>query len=142
LSEFIGDVNGMNTRLFAMNMVIAFLLAPIGMAFSETGKLSKSWIGSFVGSSIPGQEIKSTQIVTLIGQSRVASEMKIGDILRELEQDCAEGNGLAIVNVRMESHLGTFGKLAAKGTLETNVGGRDVLIYGDCVLEVSQKSPR
>ena len=69
LSEFIGDVNGMNTRLFAMNTVIAFLLAPIGMGFSETGKLSKSWIGSFVGSSIPGQEIKSTQIVTLIGQS-------------------------------------------------------------------------
>lgn len=60
--------------------------------------------------------------------------MKIDDILRELEQDCAEGNGLAIVNARMESHLGTFGKLAAKDTLETNVGGRDVLIYGDCVL--------
>lgn len=132
----------MNTRLLAMNMVIVFLFTPVGMAFSETGKLSKNWIGSFVGASIPGQEIKSTQIVTLIGQSRVASEMKIGDILRELERDCAEGNGLAIVNVRIESHLGTFGKLAAKGTLETNVGGRDVLIYGDCVLEVSQKSPR
>jgi hypothetical protein len=132
----------MKRKLFVGCLALVSLLAPIASAHAETDKLGKNWLGAYVGSSVPGYEIGATRIVVAMGQYRTASQVEIINDLSDLKQRCAELKGMAIINVRMESHLGTYGKVSSKGELETSVGGRDFLLYGDCVLEVGQKSPR
>lgn len=100
----------------------------------------KEWLGSYMGSSIPGYEVKKSTIVQVSGWQSVDQMIK-AEGKRPLSADLADtckdssNGGIALINIRSIIALGPVpGPRTAPNTYISNGMYREY--EADCVIEV------
>lgn len=92
---------------------------------------TKTWMGEYVDRDIPGYEILSSGVIWKL--TILSKNNGISNIMDELEKNCKDSGGIAMVNLRM-----TFSSYVMETKYEINVGDK-VLMYSDCVTYVKPK---
>lgn len=94
------------------------------------------WFGTYVGSTIPQYEILGSHPVSR-RQSGGPTEEIARNVFEMGESVCKSGGGVALVNVRIAMALGEVSSRSVKGFVETISPGKEIIVYGDCVYEIS-----
>lgn len=99
----------------------------------------KEWLGSYIGSQIPGYEVKKSNLVYVSGWQSVDQVIK-SEGKRPLSADLADtcqeapGGGVALINIRHMIALGTVpGPRNSPNTVISNGMYRELV--ADCVIE-------
>lgn len=123
-------------QLVLVMVLVAIVISQSGSARAESPK--DGWLGSFVGSEIPGVAIKRSTIAVGSQQFSPSSSGNSLSVLHEVVEQCrTTSRGRAMVNIRIVNTVGETSDFQAdKKTYRTYPGSLLVTVYGDCVLEV------
>jgi hypothetical protein len=114
-------------------------LSPVVLHAESKSAHSKEWLGSYIGSQIPGYEVKKSNLVYASGWQSVDQVIKAEGkrpLSADLADTCQEapGGGVALINIRHMVALGPVpGPRNAPNTVISNGMYRELV--ADCVIE-------
>lgn len=118
---------------------VYIFLSPYTLGAETKSAHSKEWLGSYIGSQIPGYEVKKSILVSSAEWGAVDEMIKSASkspLTGDLMDTCqtALGGGIALVNIRNTIVLGPVPRLrSALNTIIPN--GMYRVLEGDCVIE-------
>jgi hypothetical protein len=101
--------------LLGVLLVILVVALPGDLLALDSSRERTQWLGSYVGAVIPGYEVLTSTIVVRVGMTRQSWDFDIQNESQIFKNQCLANGGVALVNVRMESHVGPFAKGSPSG---------------------------
>lgn len=114
-------------------------VSPVALHAETKSAHSKEWLGAYIGSQIPGYEVKKSNLVYASGWQSVDQVIKAEGkrpLSADLADTCQEapGGGVALINIRHMVALGPVpGPRNAPNTVISNGMYRELV--ADCVIE-------
>jgi hypothetical protein len=125
--------------IFGVWSLTLMVFSPLVLHAESKSTHSKEWLGSYMGSSIPGYEVKKSTIVQVMRWQSIDQMIKAEGKLplsADLADTCKESShgGMALINIRSIVVLGTVpGPRSAPNTVISNGMYREY--EADCVIE-------